>query len=191
MATDAVKKQKQIAEHTTSATVCVACKIPTGLQLQLQTPVPKFVDTKDGLEKVVFNVKGGKVYHVHGPAYPVQPPKGYPRPPVMAGGYAMTPGIPTKFWNDWLEQNKLADYVIAPDGAEHGMIFAYPTMEEAMAAAKEQERLLSGLEPLSTDVDKDGRLTDPRVPRPIGTGIQKLGPEPYPEGGATSISLPA
>ena len=177
MATDAVKKQHQIAERTGSATVCVACKIATGLQLQLQAKQPRIVEGRNGPEKIDFWIKGGKVYYVHGPAYPVAPPAGYPERPIMAGGYAITRGIPTKFWNDWLEQNKLADYVVAPDGAEHGMIFAYPTMEDCIAAAKEQEKLLSGLEPLSTDVDKDGRLTDPRVPRPLNPMIGKLGPE--------------
>jgi hypothetical protein len=169
-------------------TVTVACKIPTGLALQLQTEEPRIVDTPKGPEKIMFWVKRGKVWYVHGPSYPVNPPPGYPKPPLMVGGYALTSGIPADFWEQWLKQNELADYVVPPEGAEHGMVFAYATLDSAVSAASEQEKLLSGLEPLSQEKDKDGRLTDPRVPRPLGGGMTKIGPEPPPNiGGSTSI----
>jgi hypothetical protein len=173
----------------TGRTVTVACKIASGLALQLQTQQPRIVDTPKGPEKVMFWVKAGKVYYVHGPAYPTSPPPGYPPAPLIVGGYALTPGIPADFWEQWLEQNKLADYVLPPEGAEHGMIYAMPSMEDAVAVAKEQSTLLSGMEPLSQDKDKDGRLIDPRVPRPLGHGMTKIGPEPHPSiPGSTSIS---
>ena len=155
----------------TARTVVVACKIPTGIQLQHQEKVKRHVDTKGGIEIVDMWVKRGKVYHCHGPAYPALPPDGYPEKPIIVGGYAMTPGIPTEFWNDWLKQNASADYV------KGDMIMAHDSLESATAWAKEHAKSRSGLEPISREVDKTGRLTDPRVPKPITMGITKLGPD--------------
>jgi hypothetical protein len=164
-----------------SRTVVVACKIPNGLMLQLQRPVDRMEDTRGGPEPRRYNAFYGRRYFVHGPAFPVGTlPKGFPRQPLIEGGYAITRGIPAEFWEQWLQQNKLAAYVVPPDGAEHGMIFAYPDLEDTAAAAREQEKLLSGMEPLSTDTDKDGRLTDPRLPKPINMAITKIGHEPHP-----------
>lgn len=156
-------------------TVTVACKVPTGMVLQLQKKQPTLIpDGRGELKEHEFFVKHGPVHFVAGPAYPKFPPKGYPPPPLIVGGYALTPGIPAEFWEEWLEQNKLAQYVLPVNGSEHGAIFAMPTMEDAKAAAEEHEKLLTGLEPISTDVDKNGALIDKRIPRPIGLGIAKL-----------------
>jgi hypothetical protein len=155
----------------TSRTVVVANKIPTGIQLQLQEKVKRHVDTKAGLEVVEFWVKRGKTYHCHGPAYPALPPDGYPEKPIIVGGYAMSQGIPTEFWNEWLKQNQQADYV------KGDMVRAFDSLESATAWARENAKRLSGLEPMSREVDKTGRLIDPRVPRPINMGITKLGPD--------------
>jgi hypothetical protein len=179
-------KAKPLPASTRSMVVC--CKIPNGLQLQLQTQQPRFLSNRDSsgaekIEKVNFWVKSGRVYYVHGPAYPVAPPKGYPKQPMNEGGYALTPGIPVEFWNTWLEQNELADYVLSD------MIYAEPSLEDAIARSRENEKTLSGMEPLSTDVDKNGMLTDPRVPRPLGHGMTKIAPDVPPAN--TSITQPA
>ena len=181
MTAKAVQKQQQHAEQSNARTVVVACKIPNGLVLQLQHPFEKFEDTREGPTKRTYNVFGGKRYVVRGPAYPVGTlPKGfaqYKPAPMIEGGYALTRGIPKDFWEQWLKQNEQADFVIPPDGAEHGMIFAYDDLDDVVAAAREQEELLSGLEPLSTDEDAQGRLTDRRVPKPITGGLQGIGEE--------------
>jgi len=78
---------------------------------------------------------------------------------MIEGGYAITRGIPADFWEKWAEQNKLADFFVPPDGCEHGAIFAYPDLDDVISAAREQEKYLTGMEPLSTDVDKNGSLT--------------------------------
>ena len=176
---DGVTASKKIKPPPVSArSVVVMCKIPNGLQLQLQRKVPRAVETRDGLKELMFWEKCGRVYHVNGPAYPVGTvPKGYPKQPLVEGGYAATKSIPADFWAEWLEQNKLAPYVVPPDGADRGMIWAEPDLESAISAAEEHETLMSGLEPLSTDVDKNGRFTDKRAPRPIGGGLTKVGPE--------------
>lgn len=174
-------------------TVTVACKLLTGIQLQLQRVQPRIVSGRDGDEMVNFNIKSGKVYHVWGPELPRG---GLPEdfvPPIIVGGYALTPNIPADFWNKWVEQNKGAEYFMPPEGAEHGFVYAYPTTASARDAAKEQTKLRTGLEPLSNDKDKDGRLTDPRLPKPLGAGMSGLAREPYPsaEGEAASINQPA
>lgn len=176
-----VQKQQQHAEASNARTVVVACKIPNGLTLQLQRPFEKFEDTRDGPQKRTYNVFYGRRYVVRGPAYPVGTlPKGfaaYKPTPMVEGGYALTRGIPKDFWEQWLQQNREAEFVIPPDGAEHGMIFAYDDLDDTAAAAREQEELLSGHEPISTDEDGQGRLTDPRVPKPLNAALAPLGEE--------------
>lgn len=167
------------AAQKSTRTVVVACKVPTGLHLQLQRPVDRQEDTRDGPKPRTYWAKYGKVYFVEGPAYPVGTlPKGFPRQPLTEGGYALTRGIPAEFWEQWVEQNKRSDFVVPQEGAEHGLVFAYPDLDDTIAAAREQEHLLSGLEPISTDVDKDGKLTDPRLPKPINASIARIAPEP-------------
>lgn len=177
----AVKKQQEKAESSNARTVVVACKIPNGLTLQLQRPFEKFEDTRDGPQKRTYNVFYGRRYVVRGPAYPVGTlPKGFAQAkpfPMLEGGYALTRGIPRDFWQQWLEQNKEADYVVPPEGASHGMIFAYDDLGDAAAAAREQETLLSGMEPISTDEDAQGRLTDRRVPKPLTGSLSGVGEE--------------
>jgi len=181
MASNAAKKQQQHVEQSSASMVVVACKIPNGLVLQLQTKVDRWEDGLGGPAKKTYNTFGGRRYVVRGPAYPVGTlPKNFSkfRPtPMIEGGYAITRGIPKDFWEQWLEQNKMAAYVQAPDGAEHGMIFAYDDLDSVVSAAREQEELLSGLEPISTDEDKDGKLTDPRMPKPVTDGLAALGTE--------------
>jgi hypothetical protein len=160
-------------------TVVVCCKIPNGLQLQLQRDMEKWDDERGGPVKRTYKIKSGAIYYVAGPAYPQGgKPKNFPREPMVEGGYALTPGVPAEFWEEWLRQNRLAPYVQPTDGAEHGMIFAYPSKTDAIAAAREQEKLMSGLEPLSTEVDeKTGRLTDPRMPRSMNSAISVIRPD--------------
>src|SRR5271156_4718818 len=158
-------------------TVCVACKIPNGLKLQLQTTMPTIVDTPRGPEMKDFWVKGGREWNVRGPAYPVAPPAGYPKPPMIEGGYAITRGIPKEFWDKWYEQNRNASYCQPHEGSEHGFIFAYADLDDTIAAAIEHEELLTGLEPLSTEVDAKGRLKDKRVPRPLSAGMSGVMPD--------------
>jgi hypothetical protein len=176
-------KTKPIAPS--ARTVTVACKVPMGLRLQCQEEMKTYEDSqRDGGPKPkTYNVFRGPVYYVHGPSYPVGTiPKGFPRQPQIEGGYALTPGIPVDFWEKWLKQNEKSDFVVPPPGAEHGMIFAYAEHESAADAAREQEKLLSGLEPISTDEDATGKLTDRRLPKPINQMVAKVASEPHPAG---------
>ena len=162
-----------------SRTVVVACKVPNGLRLQLQkeTKVREPKADRSGYEVAVYMTPTGKPIFVNGPAYPVGSlPEGFPRIPEIEGGYALTFGVPREFWDTWLEQNKLASYV------ESNMIFACASREDAQTKGREMEKLLSGLEPMSTAVDTDGRLTDPRAPKPLNSMLSKVGTERHPNG---------
>lgn len=179
------KVEKNLTKQTPSPaarTVTVACKLPNGLVLRLQQKEDRPVESREGTKMVTFWVSkpGSPVYRVRGPEIPRGGlPEGY-KVPMIVGGYALTPGIPAEFWEEWAEQNKLADYFLPPEGCEHGAIFAYPSVESASDAADEQDKYLTGFEPMSTQVDKNGRFVDPRVPRPLTTGVAPVGFEPRP-----------
>lgn len=168
------------AELPASArTVIVCCKVPNGMRLQLQkeTQVREPKADRSGYEIATYMTPTGRPIFVNGPAYPVgTPPDGFPRQPEIEGGYALTFGIPREFWDKWLKQNEKASYV------ESNMIFACASVDDAKAKGRENEKRLSGLEPLSRDKDKDGRLTDPRAPKPLNSMLSKIGTEPHPVG---------
>lgn len=161
---------REIDKPKKSGTVTVACKIPCGLRLQLQHEQKTRVPTGRGGEmawdtQMVF---GGQAIHVFGPSIPAGHVDNYIMPKMIEGGYALTPGIPASFWEMWLEQNQLADYVV------NNMIFAYDGAS-AKAAAREKDELKSGLEPLSRDVDAKGRMKDRRVPKPATGSVARIG----------------
>lgn len=141
-------------------TVTVACKMPGGMRLQHCEP---YKDSEPvlggGRREITVYRKVGEVITVAGCAMPVGGPQ--PRR-LIAGGYALTTGVPADFWDKWFEQNRDADYV------KNRIIFAMPSRDAAEAKAEEQEGVKSGLEPLDPSVTtaKDGRIipADPRYP---------------------------
>jgi len=158
-----------------SGNVTVACKIPQGMRLQLQhkqrTLVPTGLTGRSNAYKWEESlVYGGPVYHVFGPSMPAQggQPDGYILPHALEGGYALTRGIPAAFWATWMEQHKRADYVT------NKMIFAY---DEASVKAKPRghAELTSGIQPVSREIDAQGRLKDRRVPKPITANVARVG----------------
>jgi hypothetical protein len=156
-------------------TVCVACKVPQGIRLQLQHPMkrrmPKGLGGDNDYEETMFNVFGGQIYNCFGPAIPAMGgvPDGYVMPPDIKGGYAFTPGIPVDFWEQWLKQNAQADYVL------NHMVFALPAMADAKIKAVSHEAEKSGLEPVSREIDeKTGMLKDRRVPKPINQSLSRI-----------------
>jgi hypothetical protein len=155
-------------------TVTVACKITNGLILQLCRMVPQREQTPVGVRDVMIAERTGTAYIIAGPAYPVQPPPGYPRQVQIEGGYALTRGIPKDFWDQWLEQNKDAPFV------KNGHVFAQPTMDSVIDQAQDGAKLRTGFEPL--DVSNDGK-NDSRMPRSTHPGVSAFKYQP-PEGTA-------
>jgi hypothetical protein len=158
--------------------VTVCCKVPTGLQLQLQRKVKRLVPkglggVNDYVETEVYE-KYGDVYHVFGPSVPAMGgvPDGYTMPHKIDSGYAFTRGVvPVEFWEQWVEQNKLADYVT------NHMIFAEREDASAKADAREHEDLKSGLEPLDRQMDSKGRMMDRRIPKPLNGSLARITPD--------------
>lgn len=152
-----------------ATTVTVGCKIPNGIVLQLCKPTKWIEETPSGsLQRTRFD-KVGPRYYVQGPAYPVGTiPKGYGEKPPIAGGFALTTGIPKDFWDEWLDQNKESTFVTG------GQVFAHDTFDAAQGDGREMAHVKSGFEPLPEDLDP---TKDPRLPRPVmGLGVEMVKP---------------
>lgn len=151
--------------RSSDKTVTVACLVPNGLVLQLQREVEWEEETRNATIKRKRFDKVGKRYVVAGPAYPNgQVPDGFPDKPPIAGGYALTSGIPAEFWEQWLHQNRSASYV------ERREIFAASAMESVRDEAKELKDTRSGFEPIDRSLDYK---KDPRLPGPV-PGVGKV-----------------
>jgi len=156
MTTKAEKAGEILPQPTSSATITVACKIPNGLILQLCKPMDRSEPVLGGGRKNVkeWHPYGDKV-KVHGPARP------FGANPVtrVVGGYALTEGVPARFFAQWLEQHK-DDAVVT-----NQMIIGHENTEYLVGWAKERKGLLSGLQPLNVTLDGKGNLSDPRIPK--------------------------
>lgn len=158
---EAPKPQASVIPKS-AGTVTVACKVPTGVVIQLCRKTEYAEETMQGTRMRVRYDRYGPIVIVRGPAQPAgTAPRGYVRP-VVVGGYALTPGVDADFWKAWLEQNKDSPLVLS------GQIFAHGTTASTRAQAQEQREVTSGLEPLNMD-------GDPRMPKPATgsvTGIE-------------------
>ena len=124
-------------------TVTVGSKLPHGVLLQLCKMSDVMVPVLGGgMRKVQEATRLPKTYKVHGVAiYKGQFPdyRIVGRPNT---GFALTPGIPKDFWDEWLKQNRDNDFVV------NGLIFAH--VEEASTVDQAREHMLipSGMEPI-------------------------------------------
>lgn len=165
------------------AKVTVACKVPLGVILHVDTRIERVIETNAGARTVQEYARGSEQVQILGPAYPVgTPPDGFRDKPPIAGGYALTQGIDKDFWDRWWADN--ADPRCDAAEMEHKngcrctaivrsrMIFAYESIEDTRAAAKEGKDLQSGLEPIKPDGDY-------RSPRPLA-GVSQIKSETAP-----------
>jgi hypothetical protein len=147
-----------------AATVTVACKMPNGVWLQLHElvectePHPAL-----GTRQVKQARKVGEPIMV----------KGYRGLPFgidpkidIAGGYALTPGVPRDFWKKWFEQNKHSALV------KNHLIFAHHERASVDDFATGNETIRCGLEPI--DPDKPMEKLGGRVGN-VGNGAARLG----------------
>lgn len=156
-------------EPKSSATVTIACKIPSGLVLQLCKPTKWVEETPSGGKDRIRYDKTGPRHYVAGPAYPNgQAPENFPERPAIAGGFALTSGIPKDFWDAWLKQNEESSFVL------NGQVFARPTFDAAQGVGREMHAVRSGFEPMAKDLDP---RKDPRLPTPVaGIGVDQVKP---------------
>ncbi len=133
--------------------VTVACKLPHGLELRLckpeefQVPVPG-----GGMRKEKRFVPFGSSVVIKGYVAPFGMS---PNAPVV-GGYALTSGVDSDFFSEWLKQN--ADH----DAVRNGLIFAHVKEDHVTGEAKDKKDLKNGLEPI-----------DPSSPQTKVKGVEK------------------
>jgi len=153
--------QRQAATGTT--TVFVACNLPNGLQLQHCREIEVEEASPSGHHKVKRFIKVGKIYTVRGPRIPTGVAPSFP----IVGGYAITPGIPKDFWDEWVRQNHDADYLALGDEHKNKApsLFAAENASGIEGRARGYAKARSGLEPLDPEMDAGGRPQDPRFPR--------------------------
>lgn len=163
MATKPIAAPAVRTEHKGARFVSVLCKFPAGMKLQLCEARKEREETPLGPRERTTYYKVGKVYTVRGPGEPNgQAPKGYRRPLVVEGGYAVTPDIPKDFWDEWLDQNKDSPYV------QNKIIMAEERGRDYVEGLSEDHgHVRSGFEPLKPD-------GDPRVPRASNPNIDGI-----------------
>ncbi|SRR6266705_3194467 len=140
-------------QTTSTATVCVACKLPHGLILRVfemeetEVPIlngpPKRVKQARELARR-FVVNGFSHAQNRAPDYDIQSPHVLGNG-TTEGGYALTPGVPKDLWDLWLEQNKTSMMV------RNGLIFAFDRREDVNAKAADGQKIRSGLERMDPD----------------------------------------
>lgn len=143
-------------------TCIVACKLPSGLVLQLCKPSKYFEETRAGgrIERTRYDKMGPSII-VRGPAQPNgQVPKGYKRPEVE-GGYALTYNVDADFFEEWMRQN--ADTAIV----QNKIIFAAGTRDATLGEAQDMHETRSGLEALEPD-------NDPRAPKSLDPNVSTI-----------------
>lgn len=151
-------RAKRNNDVPSNATVVVASKLPFDLILRLQDVQKKSEPVMGGgmREYKMFVPRvGAKTFVLQGNSFPQN--KGAHQ--EIFAGFALTRDIPQAFWDEWLEQNKDADYI------RNGMIFAHTDAASVKDHAKEMENVKSNLERLDPAHLPDGLTTSDDVRR--------------------------
>lgn len=144
-ADSSVTQSRATPPASSGETVTVACKMPNGVVLQLFDMVPYspghgFPETTRAMPrpsaKVVLN--GNAIDYDK-----LRRDQGMDR--MIIGGYALTPGVPREFWEEWLRVNKDSALVL------NKVVFAADSETRARDQAKDQRHIQSGLEPIDTN----------------------------------------
>jgi uncharacterized protein YfiM (DUF2279 family) len=142
-----LKKNNDVPSN---ATVTVASKFPMDFILRLcdfQTKHEPIMGAGSREYKLAEPRRGAKVFVVQGNSFPQN--KGAHQ--QIVAGFALTHGIPKAFWDEWVEQNKDADFIV------NKMLFAHGEAASAVAQSKEMEAEKSGLERLDPkEIHKHG-----------------------------------
>lgn len=126
-----------------AATVTVACRLPHGLVLQLQTMQKRSEPVMGGgYREVEQAARTGDKIVIAGFARPVNP-EGEVEFAPLVGGYGLTYGVDKDFFEKWLAQN--ADL----DAVRNGFIFAHERDDTVKGRARDGKAGLSGLEPIN------------------------------------------
>jgi hypothetical protein len=130
------------------AKVTVACKLPTGLTLNVCTMrTEQELVMGGGLRDVQRATIVGQIHLAGAGKKPNEAPKA-----PMAHGYALTYGVDKELFDRWLEDNKDSAYV------RNKLVFAFEGASDVEACAKEHRDVRSNMEPLNGS-------DDPRMPK--------------------------
>jgi hypothetical protein len=140
-------------------TVCVACALQNGLILRLFDMQDRNEPTAHGgSTPIKVAIPRHETWRLNGPAVDIAKIAAGRYPEFqMVGSYALTPGIPRDFWEEWLSQNRDSDIV------RKKIVFAGSSENNARAEAKDAGRIRSGLEPI-----------DPDDPKRIGPDVARI-----------------
>lgn len=128
-----------MAQASSSEVVTVGCKLPHGVVLRAFRPTTRHEPVMGGgTREVTIHEPTGETFQVHGNSHPQNAAPAH----LMAGGFALTTGVPKKLWDDWVKANADADMV------RNGLIFAHGETRSVEAQAREKEGVRSGLERL-------------------------------------------
>jgi len=126
-------------------TVTVACALPHGFRMQAQEevviPAPSREDANR--KEKIFRYSGPSVV-INGPAPNRDPKRIMDGTGVLvAGGFAITPGVDKDLWERWREQMKDWPPLVA------GQVFAREREDSARGEAREGKGGASGFEPFN------------------------------------------
>lgn len=132
---------KKHNDTPSTATVTVASKMPMDFTLKLYDFIERHEPVMGGgvrTYKIAEHRRNTKSFVIQGNSWAQN--KGPHQ--ELQFGFAITRDIPKAFWDEWVEQNKEADYIVS------GMIFAFGDVASTKAKAREMEEERSGLERL-------------------------------------------
>ncbi len=157
--TGPVNHDARLTTKARTGTVIVGCKTPNGIIMQLSTAEKSSEPVMGGGHReVTVGRKVGVKYEIRGTSVPFGTVPKF----IMAGGYALTSGIPEDFWEKWLEQNRDADIV------QRELIVAHKSMDDVDSHCVNNETLKTGLEPIDPNAM-------PRGFGNIGTAKEEMG----------------
>lgn len=128
-------------------TVTIACRVPNGLVLHVDRMVEYTEQVMGGgVRTGVVAEADPQTYTLAGPAIDIaRLTRDQGLDKLVAAGFGLTPGVPTEFWEAWLEQNRDSHLV------RNHMVFAQPNEMRARAQAKEMRDVRSGMEAIDPD----------------------------------------
>lgn len=152
--TAALKKTNDVESN---ATVVVASKLPFDIILRLFDFQKKSDPVMGGgmREYRIAVPRNVQTFIVQGNSFP----QNQGAHQEIHAGFAITRDIPKAFWDEWLEQNKEADYV------RNNMIFAHGHTSSLKSQAKEMENEKSNLERLDPNKLPAGLMTSDSMRR--------------------------
>lgn len=158
---------EQMRVSSGGAKVMVGFKVGVPfVDLQLSRLIEVDEQTQTGLRRTKIPERFGPVVRIRGTAYPRGiVPKGFPPPPEMESGAAITRNVDKDFMVEWTKLNRLNPIV------QNKMIFFAENEQDFRSMARELAGLASGFEPLNP-ADK----RDPRLPKPTNKDLTELEP---------------